>query len=673
MRSPIRRAAVLGSTAAILGASLGLGGVTANASPAPAGERSAPTASPVVSAAPAKIETQADAAPYLMPRIPVWVTLGEGRDLGGVTVSIIDAKGRVVGSAKTSDKGIAKIKRSQLPKRYTLKVTGGRAWEKLKRPDLSTGELLGSVNKAIFISPVTSIAQRVSQLSSTDYSSALNQTKSGMHLRTWLDSYQFSQVPQAFDHKAFLAWARSHGGVGGAIRQIAQRIVDGKPVPDFSPMVWESTDAKTTRGAAAVGAGVMEDVIDGALSYGTEMALGTTLGFESPEDKDLENINDDLKTISNQLTELQTTMDNLIQLMEQTDLTVLTTAMNDVVGNTKNQWTLYITATKEDPSSSSYDADMFSYAKGFYVLNQWMGEFNALFSGTTPGYLEEVYAFNDAPWWNQSDVDAIAATIDYYGTYQAQAVTLLNESWNFDLPGFTNPNYMTPNVVLANDQDVWGPQNDNIYLSMPESIDTSTIVIPTTQMMYKIFPTTFNEVYGQTSTNYPDAYPTCKSMGDQVSPAQSFPAKQTSTSTWNSTWTGVMPSGWTVQSNSIFSSLSPSRQLPKSADDTKDLVTTYSLSSFVNGAPKAFAMVTTGFYPRAGFWLGNGLYSLENYLFCYESAVALANTSKWVTDFTADRSGTNVPAGTPSGWETSPISVGVLGAQQGQFEYVAPK
>ena len=133
-----------------------------------------------------------------------------------------------------------------------------------------------------------------------------------------------------------------------------------------------------------------------------------------------------------------------------------------------------------------------------------------------------------------------------------------------------------------------------------------------------------------------------------------------------------VPSDWTVQSNSIFSSLSPSRQLPKSADDTKDLVTTYSLSSFVNGAPKAFAMVSTGFYPRAGFWLGNGLYSLENYLFCYESAVALANTSKWVTDFTADRSGTNVPAGTQASWETSPIPVGVLGAQQGQFEYVAP-
>ena len=665
---------VVGTTAVAI-ACLAMSGMTAHAVSVPAPGQASDVETPMQSVE--RIGSTAvstSAKPYLMPRIPVWVTLGEGRDLGGVTVSVINAKGKKVGSAKANAKGIAMLKRSLLPNRYSLRITGGKAWKKLGAPLMSTGELLGSTNKVLFISPVTSIASRVATLTGENYAAALDHAKRGMSLREWLDSYQLAQVPQAFDHKAFLAWSRSHGGVDGAIKKLAQRIVKGQPVPDFSPMVWSNeAQQASARGLATVGGSVMEGVMTGAISYGTEMALGTTLGFESPEDEQLADINSELKTISNQLTELQDTMDDLIQLMEKTDLDVLTSAMGTIIGNTSNQWTLYIAATKEDPTSSSYDADMFSYAKSFYVLNANMGDFGDLFDGTGDGYLHDIYLYNDAPWWNQSDVNAIAAAIDYYGSRQAQATALLNEAWNFDLPGFTNPNYETPNYVLNADQDVYEPQNNDIYLSMPQSIDTATIVIPSTQTMYKIFPTTFSQVYGQTSTNYPDPYPTCSSMGDQVNPAQSFPAKQTSESAWNTTWTDVVPSGWTIQSNSILSSLSPSRQLPKSADDTTDVVTTYSLSSFVNGAPSAFAMVTTGFYPRAGFTkTTTQLYSLENYLFCYKSAVALADPTNWLIDFTADRSGSNVPANAPVSWETSPVPVGVLGAQKGQFEYVNP-
>lgn len=605
-------------------------------------------------------------------KVPIWVTLGSRIKLPYSRLAVRDGNGKVVARLRANANGIALIKLSELPAKYSIAVTGGKAWRKAGKPALATNQVLGSHVTAILVSPVTTIASLVAKKKHISYDKALNRTKKSISIPDWATPYQFSTTPNVFDGHAFGAWAFKHGGQAKALKTMAKRIAAGKSVPDFSPM--NPPKKKKPRSAVTwVGQTAMTQILKGSVNYGVQAALGDAFGLNDPTTDELASIESTLVQISNQLVTIEGQLDYLTALMQETSMESLNAGMANVSGAVANDWPIYDTALQLDPTTPDYQETIADYANKFYSeIDPYMGEFSLLFnSSSSKGVLYNLYAYNTAPWWNQNDVTTIQSQIDAYGTMQAQAVALINEGMNYRGPGALYS--VTPEALNSYNQVTYGPQNSNIYLSMPTSIDASTIVVPSSEMMYKAFPTTVNQAYGLTyKTN---ASPTCSSMGSQQN-NQSYPTKQTSTSTWDSYWTSAVSSGWTVQSNSAFSLFNMSRTYSVSQNNQTTTSTIWSVPTFAAGVPGAFAMVTTGEYPRAGFEYYSTGYSsytvFTEYMWCYDSAVSLANQSSWVTNFVTKTDGTNVPSGTEVGWIWDPIPVGVLGAQKGSFHYVNP-
>ena len=601
--------------------------------------------------------------------VPIWVTLGSRIKLPYAQLTIRDGSGKVVEKLRSNANGIALIKQTDLPLKYSIAVTGGKSWKLAGKPALQTREVLGSRFTAILVSPVTSIASMVAKKKHLRYAKALTRTKNAISIPDWATAYQFSTVPNVFDGYHFRKWGFRNGGSAKALKVMANRIAAGKSVPDFSPSYGPKPHKKRST-AEFLGETAMSAVMEGSYSMGMEAALGDAFGLGDPDADELASIEGTLKTISSQLTTIQNQLDYLTALMQETSMETLNSGMATLTGNVSNDWPVYDSALQLDPTSSDYQATIASFATQFYNdFDSNMGEISQLFNtSTSNGLIANIYAYNTAPWWNLNDVTTIQSQIDYYGTIQAQAVTLLNEAWNYRGPGA--PANMTPTAVNVYNTDTYNPQNAAIYESMPTQIDSSMIVVPSTQMIYKAFPTTVNQVYGMTYKTNAD--PTCSSMGSQQN-GESYPTKQTNTTTWNNYWTSAVPSGWTVQSNSAFSGFDMSRSYSVTQNKVTTNYTIWSVPTFAANVPGGFAMVTTGEYPRAGFeYLTDGYEQgtvLTEYMWCYSSAVSLANTSSWVTNFATMTNGTNVPAGAATGWIWDPIPVGVLGAQQGTFEY----
>lgn len=605
--------------------------------------------------------------------VPIWITLGSRIKLPYARLAVRDGSGKVVSRLRANANGIALIDKSELPAKYSIAVTGGMSWRKAGKPALRTNEVLGSRFTTILVSPVTTIASLVAKRKKISYNKALNRTKNAISIPDWATPYQFSTTPNVFDGHAFGEWAFKRGGQAKALKTMAKRIAAGKSVPDFSPM--NPPKKKKPRSAVTwLGQTAMTSILKGSVSFGTQAFLGDAFGLNDPTADELSSIEATLKQISNQLTTIEGQLDYLTALMQETSMETLYSGMSIVAGNVTDNWPVYDAALQLDPTTTpDYQATILGYANTFYEdFSPYMGQFNLLFNtSTSKGLLYNLYSYNTAPWWNQNDVATIQAQIDAYGTMQAQAVAMLNEAWNYRGPGAQYAE--TTTYVNSYNQSTYGPQNDNIYKSMPTSIDAGTIVIPSTQMMYKAFPTTVDQVYGMTYKTNDE--PSCSSMGSQQN-GQSYPTKQTSTSTWNSYWTSAVPSGWTVQSNSAFSLFNMSRTYSVTQNNQTTTSTIWSVPSFAAGVPGAFAMVTTGEYPRAGFTYYSDGYQagtvFNQYMWCYSSAVSLANSNSWLINFVTNKDGTNVPAGTEAGWIWDPVPVGVLGAQQGSFQYVSP-
>lgn len=674
------------SAVAIIGAlTLGLSSVTltgaASAAPAGAPTAVAPRAATSLAASMPKADPD-----YAMPKIPVWVRIGD-RGLGGVSVSVFDARGKIRVTARTNKAGVVLVPRTFLRGDHTLTVTGGAAWKKLGKPTLSTGELIGDRNAVIIISPMTSIAHRVAKLTGTSYTVALLRARKAHGIATHVDHFHAAATDLIFHTGKLRDWSKQHGGLDAGMDHLAKRIAKGKSVPHFRTQATRQTrdDASTEEW---VGEQIMSGVLSGSGSKGASIVIGDLFGASDPTVTELSNISNQLGQIVKELATIETTLEQLVYLMEETSFQVLNAGMADVAGAVNGNgtetglWAVYQSATTLDPTSSSYEADISGFAASFYngVYSILPSEVGELFdTPTSPGLLHQIYNFNTAPWWNSDDIASISSLIDYYGTIQAQAVTLINEAW-----WSPNPQYQqTPDDINAFNTSDYGPQSTDIYLSMPTQITDSQVALPKTQSVYQLFPMRISTVYQQKTGNYTNELPTCSNDGQTVGKVMPYPNIDNNKSNWDDTWAAAMPTGWTVQQPSILNDLGASRKLPNSSGAT---VTTYTLSNFVQAVPDAFAMVTSGQYPRAGYVNFSGdtpdPAGWGEWMFCYDAGVPLDDLTNWQTNFEAVSGGTlpdgyswdskHVPAGAPTNWILLPVPVGVLGAQPGSFAYVPP-
>jgi len=624
---------------------------------------------------------------YAMPKIPVWVTIGD-RGLPRVTVSVRDGRGKVRISARTNRSGVVLIPRTFLRGKHSLAVTGGDAWKRMGKPTLATGELIGSRNAAIIISPLTSIAHRVAQRMGISHNAALLRTRKAHGIAPHVNHIHAAATDLIFHTGQLQRWSTKHGSLHAGMDHLAKRIAQGKDVPHFKPSRSAQPRSETSSVVWA-GEQIMSGLLSGSGSYGANVVMGDLFGAANPSTTLLGDINSEVQQVINDLVKIEATLEELVYLMEETSYQVLNAGMSNIEGAVNGNdtetglWAVYLSATTLNPASTSYEADISGFAASFYngvysYLPTIAGE---LFdSPTATGLLHELYNFNTAPWWNSDDIAAVSATIDYYGTLQAQAVTLVNEAW-------WSPNaayQQTPDDINSFNTTNYGPLSADIYLSMPTQIDDSQIALPKTQQVISAFPTTFfNAAYQQKTGNYANEMPTCSNDGQTVATVVPYPTIINEQSYWDDLWAAAMPSGWTVQGSSILNDLDATRKLPNASGDD---VTTYTLSTFVQGVPNAFALVTSGQYPRAGFVAVNENAQpypvIAEWMFCYNSGVPLDDLTNWQTNFEAVSAGSNlvgytwdskhVPAGAPTNWIDLPMPVGVLGSQSGSFKYVEP-
>ena len=642
-------------------------------------------AAPTASAAPAADGRTMSGLPepdpdYVMPKVPVWVNIGD-KGLPGVTISVLGAKGKVRVTARTNDSGVVLIPRTFLRGVHSLTVTGGKAWERLGSPTLSTGELVGDRNAVIIISPLPSIAHRVAKQMGTSYSAALLRTRKAHGIDPHVNHLHAAATDHVLHNGQLQKWSRKHGSLHAGMDHLAKRIAQGKPVPHFRP-----AKSRGTRGEASteawVGEQIMSGVLSGSGSKGASIVIGDLFGADDPTAAELSSINSELSKIVTELATIESTLEQLVYLMEQTSFQVLNAGMADVAGAINGNdtetglWAVYLSATTFDPASPSYEADLSGFAASFYngvypILPTEVGE---LFdTPTSPGLLHQIYNFNTAPWWDSNDVASISSIIDYYGTIQAQAVTLINEAWWGPNPAYS----LTPDDINSFNTSNYAPQNADIYLSMPTQIDTSSIALPSNQMIFKAFPGAFGSVYDQRA-GYTDDDLDCSHMDDEVKPAAPFPVEVQDKATWDDSWAGYVGSGWTLQPSSSLAALNKTRELPNSSGKN---VTTYPLPTLASGVPDAFALVSQGFYPMAGFsessWFDTPPVP-QQWMLCDSAAVSILNTSEWVENFYAYPTHylpSDWGAGMDTdqvGWMTLPFPVGVLGGQQGSFKYVEP-
>lgn len=602
------------------------------------------------------------------PIIPISVTMGGGSPLPGARLVVRDSKGAVALTARTNTKGFAFVQRSQLPATFTVTVNGGDAWKRLGQPRLQTTDSMAAdETRVVFVSPVTGVASIVAKRTGVTYSQALKRTKRALGLPAWLSAQQFSTVFRVFSSQRLRVWSQRHGSAGGGIRELGRRVSEGKPVPQLSPMF----DGIRTRSTATwIGESVMEGVLTGSSSAGATMVFGDVFGQPNPTAEALDEIANELATISGQLTQLQASVNQLTAIMEQAELDTLTASMSTIMGNVDDQWTIYQSAMTLDPTSSDYTATLAGFVQDFTAdIGPFIGEFNTLFTTPSgPGVIQTLYSNNDAPWWTSVDVSNIQSTIDYFGTYQAMATTLLNESWWFNGNGITGE---TPEYIQTENTQVYAPQNSNIYLSMPTSVDTSTIVVPSQQMAYRLFSGTVSNVQEQTNTKNEDG--TCSKLGKGGTYSSVWP---TVLANWPQTWAAMVTNpSFTSSNSSAYAQLSQTR----TQTSTSGAVTTsYSLPTLASGAPGAFAMVTAQSAPVGSFYTYDwnddpSSPFFQAWLWCNNATVSLLNTTgaDWLYNFRMDTDGNNLPSNSAA-YIYEPIPVGMLAQQPGSFNYVSP-
>lgn len=635
---------------------------------APAQAVSPSTTVSAASQAPAQVS--AAKTPHVRaPRVPVWVTLGGGSNVSGATVRVFNAKGQVVDAAKTNASGFAFVNRAKLPSGpFTIKVSGGKSLASAGVRELTAREWLGkNQSKALAVSPVTAMAFQAAKQSGSSYSAAMKKIKSSLQIPGWTTPIQANTSAVFFSGPAFLSWAKSNGGVTAAMRTISNGALAGKAAPSFArPAVLKTTKSKTRTAASTavwLGGQVLGKVIGGSAGAATSAAIGDVLGTSNPSASDVAAIAQDLGEIVDELNTIETQQQELIALVSTANYNTVESTVSDVVDKTIAQWVNYQSLLSEY-GQPTFESDAVSFADDWYAdFNGGIDDYESLFSTNgSEGLLQAAYGVYPYTFWTSNEVNNLTSTIQYYGTVYGQTAALLNEAW-WDR-GQTSSYINIENSAFQT-------LSNNIYFELPTAIDDSTIVNPSTQVMYKAWPATVNEVWENTSRGN-NENPSCNSKGSPLNAAtEPWPVVQSSNTNWASLWQGkISDQSWTVSPSSDFAWLQKS--------NSGGSQTQWTLPTIVSGAPTGWVLVGSDTQPIGGFQdketaYGAKYYEYENFMWCYSTSASLVKSSpsSWTFNVATDTSGNATYSGTTAVYGNS-APVGVLAHKSGNFAYRNP-
>lgn len=615
-------------------------------------------------------------APLQAP-LAVRVTLGGGKALSGVTVTLRDSNGAVLATELANPSGVAFFDRKGLPSTLNASVSGGKVWEKLGRPDLQTPVTNTGRRTVVFLSPMTAVASMAAREGGIPMATAMLRAKAAMGVPAWASASQMGMVSQIFDPTSFQSYAAKNGGVKPALAKLAKAAASGEKAVDLAPMNFPKlTRQKNNRSGTSTALWVGQTVLKQVAGAGASYVIGNVFGQSNPDAGDFAAVESDLNTIITQLAGLQNSMNDLLALMSQSLLLDTQTQISTIVSNTTSQWDAYNTfLTDVDPTASDYEETTCGYANDFYnqVANN-TGEWENLFSTTAEkGVIELMYdnitgvttGTTPAPWWNSYNVASITGFIDYYGTLQAESQALADESFKFNGNCEDKVPYQHNESTdyITNHDGQATTLNNNIYLSMPTQIDGATVATPSNQMMYRAFNSYMNDTYHQYVRN--DNSPLCTDTGNTAA-TQSWPTLKTDKSQWPGIWSSLLNSktggSWTMASSTIFPTLEKAT-LDANGNDMWALETLTANSSGSNGY---LALISSESVPMSGYnhTSSDNKTHFDGWLFCDGNSVNIAkyhSNSTWETVF--QLTGYN---------DTDPNQIALLSQQEGSFHYVAP-
>ena len=615
---------------------------------------STPTAAPLADAAPA-VRTVSDL-------VPVVATLGGQADLIGAKIEALDAKGRVLQSVVSGERGGAHLSRAKVAKAVTLRVTGGTSTFGAKNNATLFGKLRLHPERiqVQHVTPITTLGVTVAEKRKRSYAAGLRAVRAHLEIPHWTREWQHSNATHLFDAAEFNTFVEKKGGVRQALAALEREVLKaGKKTRSFGDR------GPQPRGLASfAGELLFTAVIEASTGETPDQLIGTLTGTQDPTAAALANIEAELVQIAGMLVTIEADMQEMLTQIAVTQYDTIAQSLSTAVNNTENQWINYnYLVNYVDPSDRETYQE---YAEDFYDdINPTIAQFNSLFTtaGST-GLLDELYQMNavEYPWWNADDITNMQSTIDYYGTMQAQAVTLLSESWNFSSATYSHTK--TKSYISGQLNGLYGNQSANIYATMPESLNAGEIVNPANRRAYKLSPYTQpNQVYQQWS-----GYGACSNSYNYGTYYKS-PAV-VSASTIAGWWTAATPAGYTSANNSEMGFLSSQRTTPGSSSKTN------ALPAMTVNAPSAWVMVSNQAQPLLSLMAAAPMSPPYYYgwMYCNNTSVSLVSSQlqKFVQNATMIQGNSYVPSGQSLNTYSS-IPVALLVSRSGQFSYVAPK
>lgn len=609
---------------------------------------SAPAAAPTAKPAPRVAVSDA---------VPVLVSLGDAVDMPGATVQALDSKGKVLQTATVDGRGGALLSRAKVAKAVSLRVTGGTATNGIRNNTVLTGPL--SLDKAQirvqFVNPITTLIDRVSSSRKVNRERARQLVLKHLGIPLWTRPWQYSITGNYFDPVLFAAYVESKGGLKQALSSLERETTRRTATRSFTG------HRPQARGLASfAGQMLFTATVEGATGQSPDSLIGSLMGVQDPTASILEDIAQELATITTMLVDIEADMQEMLTQIQIAQYQTIASSMATIIGNTENQWVNYnYLVNNIDPNDR---ATYQEYADDFYSgINPYIGQFNQLWTtaGST-GLLDELYTMNATayPWWTDSDITNMQSTVDYYGTMQAEAVTLLSEAWNFSGPGYTHT--MTKSYINGQLTGLYQTQNNNIYKSMPDSVGYNEVVNPGNRAAYR------TSAYTQPNGALKEvaaSSPTCSSYQDT---SNHYKTPQVSASTISGWWASATPSGYTTANSSDLNFLSGTRTIDGTSQNA--------LPTIRQGLSNPWALVTAQTQPlmalRVTYSGANATYSFYGWMYCGGNAVSLNSSllSKFQKDPVMALGGPYSP--TPA-WNST-IPVGVLVTRTGHWRYVAP-
>lgn len=602
--------------------------------------------------------------------IVVAVATLQGRGLlRGAKVQALDGKGRVLQTTTSMSGGAAVFDRAKVIGAKTIRVTGGVSKYGLRNNGVLLAPMRAyrSVLYTNFVSPVSTVAVKVGRSKGIPYARAVSRVEKHLGIPSWTTEGDRARNPNVFHHRTFARLARSEGGTRQAISALVRDVLSGSPTR-LRPVNTRIAPRELTDWAGEM---VITDVVQAASGETPEGAIGNLFGVENPTLSAISDVEDQLATIEAELTVIQTEMNAMLNEVEKTDYDTLVSGLGTLPSNVANGWSNYQTII--DDTELQDDSTLSLYATTW--INSFgsnLGAYDALFTTTgTDGILDQLFTMNQVAfpgWWDDSIVTNVQATVDYWGTSQAQFSALLSEAWNFYGSTYT-PDYISNNV-----NSNFAPTNGDVYATMPTTITENQIAdwndnVVLTLAAQKSQGAT-NSYGGDGQQNHVSS---CSSLGDSHVFPDSVMVSDATAQGW---WAAATPSGWTTSTTSVF----PHLQVVQSVNGTSQ----NALATLAAGLPDAWALVTADSLPYITGWsepkIVDGhnegtLWYYSGWMWCNSNTVSLVNQAakptQWIENFIMD-SGNNVPSGQSAPSVSAQIPVGVLIQQPAQFTYVNP-